>query len=163
MDIVSTKEFIKKVELFRGIGEAGLSSIANQIYKKSYSPGDYLFTQGSPRNHIFIISTGEVELFTKNTYGVEERLTLFGPGDFFGEGSLMDDAPHSTNARITAEAEMLILDNSYFYENGSIAVKVLSNVARIISSPVEIRYIRHYSSFYLFYRTKLIKKRNNYN
>jgi len=28
---------------------------------------------------------------------------------------------------------MLLLDNSYFYENGSIAVKVLSNVTRIIS------------------------------
>ncbi|HAG15897.1 MAG TPA: aspartate ammonia-lyase [Bacteroidales bacterium] len=133
MDKANAKEFIKKVELFRGIGEAGLSSIANHIYKKSYSPGDYLFTQGTPRMHIFIVCTGSVELFTTNTYGDEKRLTLFSSGDFFGEGSLMDDAPHSTNARITEDAEMLILDNSYFYENGSIAVKVLSNVARIIS------------------------------
>jgi aspartate ammonia-lyase len=133
MDKGNTKEFIKKVELFRGIGEAGLSSIANHIYKKSYSLGDYLFTQGTPRMHIFIVCTGAVELFTTNTYGDEKRLTLFSSGDFFGEGSLMDDAPHSTNARITEDAEMLILDNSYFYENGSIAVKVLSNVARIIS------------------------------
>jgi aspartate ammonia-lyase len=133
MDKQKTVAFIKKIELFRGIGEAGLSSIADTIYKKSYKAGDYLFKQGSQRTHIFIVGKGEVELLTKNSYGEEERLTLFGTGDFFGEGSLMDDAPHSTSARIAEDAEMLLLDNSYFYENGSIAVKVLSNVARIIS------------------------------
>lgn len=133
MDKTSTKELIKKTELFRGIGEAGLNSIANHIYKKDYPKGSFLFTQGSQRSHIFIVWSGEVELFTQNTYGDEERLTLFTKGDFFGEGSLMDDATHSTNARTTEDAEVLLLDNSFFYENGSIAVKVLSNVARIIS------------------------------
>ena len=133
MDKQKTVEFIKKIELFRGIGEAGLSSIADTVYKKPYKIGDYLFTQGSQRTHIFMVETGEVELLTKNSYGEDERLTLFASGDFFGEGSLMDDATHSTSARITEDAEMLLLDNSYFHENGSIAVKVLSNVTRIIS------------------------------
>ncbi len=125
--------FIRKIEIFRGIGDTGLDSIANNIYKKSYKPGEYLFTQGSPRNNLFIIFTGQVELFTKNSYGQEKRLTLFGSGDFFGEGSLMDDAPHSTTAKITSEAEIFLLDNSFLYDHGTVAVKVLSNVARIIS------------------------------
>ena len=33
MDKQKTVEFIKKIELFRGIGEAGLSSIADTVYK----------------------------------------------------------------------------------------------------------------------------------
>ncbi len=126
-------DFIRKIEIFRGIGDTGLASIASNIYQKSYKPGEYLFTQGAPRKNIFIIYKGEVELFTKNSYGQEKKLTLFSSGDFFGEGSLMDDAPHSTTAKITSEAEIFLLDNSFLYDHGTVAVKVLSNVARIIS------------------------------
>ncbi len=133
MEKTKITDFIRKIEIFRGIGETGLESIASNIYQKSYKPGEYLFTQGSPRKNIFIIFDGEVELFTKNSYGQETRLTLFSSGDFFGEGSLMDDAPHSTTAKITSEAEILLLDNSFLYDHGTVAVKVLSNVARIIS------------------------------
>ncbi|MCD6180696.1 MAG: aspartate ammonia-lyase [Bacteroidales bacterium] len=133
MDKNRTVNFIKKIEIFRGIEQPELIGIANNIYQKSYNSGDYLFEQGSARKHIFIVYKGEVELFTRNSYGEEKKLTFFGSGDFFGEGSLMDDAPHSTSARISKDSEMLLLDNSFFYENGSIAVKVLSNVARIIS------------------------------
>lgn len=133
MDKKNTVDFIKKIELFRGIGDAGLKSIADNIYQESFKPEDYLFTEGSLRKKIYMVNEGEVELFTKNAFGEEKRLALFSSGDFFGEGSLMDDAPHSTTARITQDSKMLLLDNSFFFEHSSIAVKVLSNVARIIS------------------------------
>lgn len=133
MDNTNTVDFIENIEIFRGIDAQGLASIAKSIYQKNFKKGDRLFNQGSQRKNIFIVSTGEVELFTKNSYGEETRLTIFGSGDFFGEGSLMDDAPHSTTARVTENAEILVLDNAFLFEEALIAVKVLSNVARIIS------------------------------
>ncbi len=133
MDNNKTVDFIRNIEIFRGIEEAGLKQVADKLYQESHGAGDYLFTQGSPRKNIFIVLSGEVELFIKNSYGEEKRLTLFGSGDFFGEGSLMDDAPHSTSARIKSDSEILVLDNSFLRNQANIAVKVLSNVARIIS------------------------------
>jgi aspartate ammonia-lyase len=128
-----TVDFIRNIEIFRGIEEADLKKVAAKLYQESHGVGEYLFTQGSPRKNIFIVLSGEVELFIKNSFGEEKRLTLFGTGDFFGEGSLMDDAPHSTSARIKSDSEILVLDNSFLRNQADIAVKVLSNVARIIS------------------------------
>lgn len=126
-------DFIADIELFRGIGETGLKSIVNNIQLKKFQLQDYLFTQGSPRKNIYIIYEGEVELFTKSVYGEEKRLTSFTKGDFFGEGNIVDDAPHSTSARISLPSNIFLLDTSFLSEHGSIAVKLLSNVARVIS------------------------------
>lgn len=133
MDDNKTVDFIENIEIFRGIDAQGLERIAKNIDQKIFKKGERLFTQGSHRKNTFVVYSGEVELFTKNSYGQETRLTIFGSGDFFGEGSLMDDAPHSTTARTIEESEILVLDNTFLYEDGQIAVKVLSNVARIIS------------------------------
>jgi len=126
-------EFIRNIELFRGIGETGFNIIANNIQDKKYQSQDYLFTQGSPRKNIYIIFEGEVELFTKSVYGEEKRMTLFRKGDFFGEGSIMDDAPHSTSARISMPSNILLLNTGFLSEHGAIAVKLFSNVAKVIS------------------------------
>lgn len=125
--------FIKGIELFRGIGETGLNIIANHIQTKEFEANTYLFSMGSPRKNIYIIHEGEVELFTKTPYGGEKKLTLFSTGDFLGEGSLMEDTPHSTSAKITRDSNIYILDTSFLNEHGSIAVKVLSNVTRVVS------------------------------
>ncbi len=126
-------DFIHDIELFRGIGETGLNIIAKNIREKDYQSQDFLFTQGSPRKNIYIVYEGEVELFTKSVYGEEKRMTLFTQADFIGEGSIMDDAPHSTSARITLDSKIFILDTGFLSENGAIAVKLLSNVSKVIS------------------------------
>ncbi|MDZ7741577.1 MAG: aspartate ammonia-lyase [Bacteroidota bacterium] len=126
-------EFIRKIELFRGLSDNGLETVATNIMEKSLDKGEYLFSEGAPRQNIYIIESGEVELFKKTPYGEENRLALFSEGDFLGEGSLMDDSPHSTSARTTLPTKSLIVDVSFMMEHGTLAVKILSNVARVIS------------------------------
>ncbi len=53
----------------------------------------------------------------------------------------MDDSPHSTSARTTLSTSVFELRTDFLHEHGSIAVKVLSNIARIIS-----RRMRHANS-----------------
>jgi len=134
-------DFIKNIELFRGCSDNGFQIIADNISKASFDINEFLFTEGSPRKCIYIIYQGEVELFKKTVYGEEKRLTLFTKGDFLGEGSLMDDSPHSTSARTTLKTTALGLTTDFLHEHGTIAVKVLSNIARIIS-----RRMRHANS-----------------
>ncbi|MCF8228418.1 MAG: aspartate ammonia-lyase [Bacteroidales bacterium] len=126
-------EFIKKIELFRGLSENGLETVVANITEKNMEQGEFLFSEGAPRQNIYIIENGEVELFKKTPYGEENRLALFSEGDFLGEGSLMDDSPHSTSARTTLPTKALIVDVGFMMEHGSLAVKILSNVARVIS------------------------------
>ncbi len=133
MDNSRMIDFLRNIELFRGLSENGLETLVSNIIEKNLESGEYLFSEGAPRQNIYIIEEGEVELFKKTPYGEENRLALFSENDFLGEGSLMDDSPHSTSARTTLPSRILLVDVSFMMEHGSLAVKILSNIARVIS------------------------------
>jgi aspartate ammonia-lyase len=131
------QEFIKKIELFKDLDENQNKLISLSIKVKEFEPNSIIFLENNPRKNLFIIFDGEVELFKKTPFGEEKRLTFFTKYDFLGEGSLMDDSPHSTSARSMIKTTALLLNKNdfekLFEEHGDIAGKILSRVARVIS------------------------------
>ncbi|HKK10835.1 MAG TPA: aspartate ammonia-lyase [Bacteroidales bacterium] len=133
---MSTKEiksFIEKIELFKGLNDSELQLIADHFEDNSYPVDSIIFEENQPRRHFFVVYSGEIELFKTNENGEERSLAVFSRSDFFGEGSLMDDSPHSTTARVRKDAQLLLLNREVFSENGDLAIKVFSNIARVIS------------------------------
>jgi aspartate ammonia-lyase len=130
-------EFLKKIELFRSLNDQEIQLIAKRTTVKSYKDSEFLFKENLPREELFVIYDGEVELFKTSAFGEETRLALFGKYDFLGEGTLMDDYPHSTSARVILDTTVLQLSrsimNTLFLEDPTLAAKILSGVARIIS------------------------------
>lgn len=126
-------EFLKKIELFRGLEPTEFEILANNISIRDFSPKSMLFTENSPRECIFMIYDGEVELFKKAPTGAELVLSIFGRLDFLGEGSLTDDSPHSTSARAKIQTKVFCLHKDFFAKHGPIALKIFSNIARVIS------------------------------
>ncbi len=127
------KSFIEKIELFKGLNESELQLIADHFEDKSYPVNSIIFEENQPRRHFFVVYSGEIELFKTGDNGQKHSLAIFGRSDFFGEGSLMDDSPHSTSARVKKEAQLLLLNRDVFSQNGDLAIKVFSNIARVIS------------------------------
>jgi aspartate ammonia-lyase len=138
MDKQVIDDFMKKIELFKGFNQEEFEILMQHVQVKTLSPGDLLFMENTPRKGIFIIFDGEVELFKKTPYGEEKILAIFGKYDFLGEGSLTEDSPHSTSARAIKKTTTFSIDTLFFNQQGTIAVKVLSHVARVIS-----RRLRH--------------------
>jgi aspartate ammonia-lyase len=126
-------EFLKKIELFRGLEPPEFEILADNIIIRDYSPKSMLFNENSPRECIFMIYDGEVELFKKAPTGAELVLSNFGRLDFLGEGSLTDDSPHSTSARAKTQTKVFCLHKDFFATHGPIALKIFSNIARVIS------------------------------
>ncbi len=141
MDEREIYDFIKKIELFNGVSPDEFDILIKSIDVKTVSPGEFLFRENTRRKGIFIIYEGEVELFKTSPQGKEKHLAIFGRYDFLGEGSLMEDSPHSTSARAVKETVVLMIGTGFFIEHGGIAVKVLSRVAAVIS-----RRLRHSAS-----------------
>lgn len=125
--------FLESVELFKNLSAEEMELVAKQVQKETFKKGTYLFEEESPRNKIFILKSGEVNLTQKDSYGVEKRLVTFGPSDFFGEGALSDDVFHTTSAQTLVDSEILCLDKSFFNENGPITLKVYSVITEVIS------------------------------
>lgn len=130
-------EFIKGIELFRDLSGEELQLLIEQIDVRDYAPETLLFTENSHRKNLYIIYTGEVELFKTSPYGEEKRLSFFRKHDFLSEGALMDDYPHSTTARALIATTALLISRdrfeTLFGEHPQLAAKILSCVARVIS------------------------------
>ncbi|HAN17530.1 MAG TPA: aspartate ammonia-lyase [Bacteroidales bacterium] len=126
-------DFIRGIELFKGLDESELLILTTNIQEKNYSKGQLLFEENGPRKDIFIIYKGEVELFKTIHFGAETRLSYFSKADFLGEGSWASDSPHSTSARAVEDTTVFSINRKYFDENGPATVKIFSNIARVIS------------------------------
>lgn len=133
MNTINKNEFIKDIELFKGMSESELDILVQNLEQKEFTRGKLLFEEHGPRKDIFIIFKGEVELFKSIHFGAETRLSYFKKGDFLGEGSWADDSPHSTSARALQDTIVFSISKKYFNENGPSAVKIFSNIARVIS------------------------------
>ncbi len=134
-------ELIHKIELFKGLSDDDLLMIANETSVKNFKKGEYLFHENTPRKQIFFIAEGKVELFKTTPYGEEKRITNFGQFDFLGEGSLMEDSPHSTSARAKEKSTVLIIDGRIISKSASVAIVTLSNITKVVS-----RRMRHANS-----------------
>ncbi len=130
------KCFIKSVELFRDINDDECNILSQNFEIINYEQNSLLFVENTPRKNLYIILDGEIELFKKTPFGEEKRLTIFTKYDFLGEGVLIDDSPHSTNARATLETTALVLSKEKFFEisneYSNLPIKILSRMAKVI-------------------------------
>ena len=137
MSTADIKEFIRKVELFNNLTDEELNVVAEKMKIESYEKESILFSENNPHEVLFIIYEGEVELFKRTPFGQEKRLAFFSKYDFLGEGSLVDDSPHSTSARTLLNTKVIIIDKfeltNLSNKHGEIAVKLYSTISRVIS------------------------------
>ncbi len=125
-------EFLSNIELFRGLTEKELETLAKGIVEKEFAEGSLLFMENGKREGIMVIYEGHVELFKSNPFGVELKLTYFGKGDFLGEGIWSSDSTHSTSARALVPTRVLLLRVEDLNGNPAIALKVLTNITRVM-------------------------------
>jgi len=131
------KSFLKRIELFKGLDDNQLQTVADKISVLNFQINGMVFSENNTRENLSIIYEGEVELFKTTPYGGEKRLSIFGKYDFLGEGALMDDSPHSTSARATVNSVIFRLSRDKFkelmIEHNDVAMDILSKIARVIS------------------------------
>ncbi len=76
---------------------------------RKFPPGEVIFSAGDSGNGFYIIETGRVQLSAVVANGEPRALAVCGPGDFFGEMAILDDAPRSATARAEIETEAIFL------------------------------------------------------
>ncbi|NPA68661.1 MAG: aspartate ammonia-lyase [Chlorobi bacterium] len=131
------KTFLKKTELFQSLEDSELQEIISVINKKTYKKDEILFEENFERKNIYIIKSGEVELFKRSAFGAITHITQFQKYDFIGEGAVVDDSPHSTSAKALCKSEIYVIRandlKKLLSKNGSLAIKIFTEISQIIS------------------------------
>src|SRR5215212_5475297 len=98
------------IEFFALLKEEDRQALANVVDSIKLNTGDTLFEAGEPGDSLFVVRSGSVELFIKDTVGQKIVLTTAEAGDLFGELSLLDSGPRTATAVALRETELLVLD-----------------------------------------------------
>lgn len=123
------ESFLARVPLFANCSLAEIEAVAKVAQEHSFEPSQVIVTQGTPGQAFYMILSGRVEILRDGS-----SLGTFGPGDFFGEMSLLDSAPRSATIRAIDATACLMLSSwdfrSLLEEHPSIAIKLLEVLSR---------------------------------
>jgi CRP/FNR family cyclic AMP-dependent transcriptional regulator len=133
---------LNEVEHLRDLGSEERLALAEKMDLLRYAAGDLLFSYGDPGHALYIVRSGEVEIFIKNDQGEKIVLEISRPGDVFGEISLLDDGPRTAWVSALSEAEVLRLDRAHFEDyvrqHTPAALNLLSVAARRLRKADEV-------------------------
>ncbi len=85
---------------------------------KRFQPGDILFRQGDPSDHVVLVRSGQAEVLRE----VGEDCILLGmakEGEFLGEMGVLDERPRSATVRAASELEVELISRRGFLERVS--------------------------------------------
>lgn len=133
---------LRNVGLFGGIPDDALDHLARNLPLIVSKPGDVIFREGEQARELFVLLSGEMEVQKRSRRGVDVRLALLGPGDWFGEMSVLDVQPRSATVRALAPSRLLVLraqDLDGLYRRNLKAYSLLVlNIAREISRRLRV-------------------------
>jgi CRP/FNR family transcriptional regulator, cyclic AMP receptor protein len=125
---------LREVAHLSELGEGERAALAERIDLQKFSPGQTVFNYGDPGNALYIIRSGEVEIYIKNDQGEKIVLETSKAGDIFGEVSLIDNGPRTAWVTAIGHVEALRLDRAHFEdylrEYTPAALNLLSVIAR---------------------------------
>ncbi len=123
------EEFLARVPIFAKCTAEEIAAVVSVAQESGFQAGQIIVTQGTPGQAFYLILQGRVEIVRDN-----RSLGAFGPGDFFGEMSLLDQAPRSATIRALEPTTCLMLSSWDFKglleKHPSIAIKLLEILSR---------------------------------
>jgi CRP-like cAMP-binding protein len=90
--------------LFRPLGRSERRELATRFRARDALAGEVVLAQGAPGDGLYVVLAGEVEVLRDG--GVADKL---GPGDVFGEMSLLDSRPANATVRTVRRTSLLRL------------------------------------------------------
>jgi CRP/FNR family transcriptional regulator, cyclic AMP receptor protein len=102
--------FLANINMFELLNDDDRLALAKVIDEEKISEGQTLFQAGDPGDSLFIVQSGEIELFIKDTAGQKIVLATPSNGDMFGELAMLDSGPRTATAVAIKDSDVLVLD-----------------------------------------------------
>jgi CRP/FNR family cyclic AMP-dependent transcriptional regulator len=103
-------ELLAATPMFEGLPAADLEPLRASVRSRRYAKDDYLFREGDPGSHLFLIVTGQIKIARVAEGGSDVVFAIAGPGELFGELSLFEeDGERSADAQALEPTECLVV------------------------------------------------------
>lgn len=102
--------------LFEGFSQEELVAVMHGMNLRTFAPGDVLMAEGSPGDSLYVLTTGMVKCWVKDSIGQYIKVEELPEGAFFGEISVLTGRPRTATLTAASYCECLELDKTTLNE-----------------------------------------------
>jgi CRP/FNR family cyclic AMP-dependent transcriptional regulator len=125
---------LKAVPLFASFPEEQLRLLIPMVTRRSAPRGSAIMAAGDQIDSLYMVISGRLKVMMGDAEGKEVILSLIGPGEFFGEMGLIDEAPRSASVVTIEPCELLSISKRDFKkclsENFEMSMAVMRGLVR---------------------------------
>src|SRR3954464_3751904 len=111
------EHFLQRIKLFSGLSVLECTEVVKRMKRRDFPPNTVIVREGAPGNSMFFITAGLVEVRKKDTNtGIDFLLTEMGPGQNFGEMSLLTGKPRTASVMPVQPTTCAVLEQKDFQD-----------------------------------------------
>ena len=133
----STIEILAMIDMFSGLPVTHLRRVVDIGLEEQYKTGATIFAEGSPGDKFYLIVEGAVRISRIVPGMGEEALAVLRAGAYFGEMSLIDDAPRSATVMAHEKVRLFVVNRKdledLLFVDRDLAYELLWNWVRTLS------------------------------
>ncbi|MDP1524189.1 MAG: cyclic nucleotide-binding domain-containing protein [Rhodocyclaceae bacterium] len=122
---------LAKISLFNQLSATELGIVDGLLHHRDYLADEVVFDEGEEGQAIYLIESGQIVLMHP---GQSERIATLGPGSFFGDMALIDNAHRTAQARAMQGSRLAVFFREDFLglmdTHARIASKIALQMAR---------------------------------
>lgn len=126
-------EMLAKTPLWAGLSDKDLKSVVKMSKERKYEPGETIVQKGRSGVGFYLVLEGSVEIKSDG-----RTLAKLGPGQFFGEMTVIDNQPRSADVVAVEPSKFLVLSawsfNALLKTNPNISFNLLQEFVRRLRS-----------------------------
>lgn len=125
---------LQRVPLFSQLSAVELQRVVDVARERAYPRNSVILFEDDPGDALYVVATGQVKVVLIGEDGREVILSVMGPGEFFGEMSLLDDEPRSAHVIAMEDSSLAVLRREDFEglltQTPQIALALLRELSR---------------------------------
>src|SRR5882724_8593155 len=111
------EHFLQRIKLFSGLSVLECTEVVKRMKRRDFPPNTVIVREGAPGNSMFFITAGLVEVRKKDVNtGIDFLLTEMGPGQNFGEMSLLTGKQRTASVMPVQPTTCAVLEQKDFQD-----------------------------------------------
>lgn len=106
--------FLKNAYFLQDLPDRAFQAVADLCHSVEYDAGEVIFREGDQGDRLFIVLSGEVQVWKNHGKEDASLLSRYGAGRFFGEMALVDELPRSATSIAGEVAQLVFLTRDDF-------------------------------------------------
>ncbi|HME87657.1 MAG TPA: peptidase domain-containing ABC transporter [Chthoniobacterales bacterium] len=106
----AVQSFLYQFTNFGRLPGAALRSMIDKLVPVGFTKGSLIIREGDPAGPLYVLEKGRARAFSGDGNGRPLNLAFYREGDFFGELSILNNAPRAASVEASTDCQLLALE-----------------------------------------------------